>query len=221
MRKNSLAFAVFLIGMELVAGLLSIIAFLSLLLIIFRQNLGAFDKTIIQWVYTFRSEGLTELMKGITFLGGEIFITCGILILLTVVFKKHKITTFNFSVLLFFGTIINLLLKWLYQRPRPDYLPLAFESTYSFPSGHAMNSFIFYACLAYFIIRNTKNQKIRLATVLSLCILVGLIGLSRVYLGVHYPSDVLAGYIGGLLWFGVIILVERTAHKFNVFKKVL
>lgn len=207
-----------IIAFEIVVGVLGIIAFLSLLLIVFRNYLGVFDKVIINWIYTFRSEGVNDFMKAITFFGDGIVLISGILLLLGFIYKKHKISTFNFAVLLVFGTVINLLLKFVYQRPRPDFFPLMFESTYSFPSGHAMNSFIFYACLAYFINRNTKSRKIRIYTVAFFGLLVLLIGVSRIYLGVHYPSDVLAGYIAGILWFAVIVVVERTAHKLTVFK---
>ncbi len=217
MPNKSMLPALLIIGAELAVGLLAIIAYLSFFLVIFTNQLGSFDKTIIDWVYSFRSDVLTVLMKGITFLGGEIFITIGILVLLGVLYQKHKVSTFNFTVLLVFGTIINLVLKLVYQRQRPNYLPLMFEATHSFPSGHAMNSFIFYACVAYFINRNTKNVKVRIFSVSFFGVLIGLIGLSRIYLGVHYPSDVLAGYIAGLLWFGVIVLVEKTARKFTFF----
>ncbi len=217
MPNKSFLPAVLIIGAELAVGVLAIIAYLSFFLVIFTHNLSNFDKSIIDWVYSFRSESLTAVMKVITFFGGEIFITCGIVVLLGLLYKKHKVSTFNFTVLLVFGTIINLLLKFIYQRPRPEYQPLMFESTYSFPSGHAMNSFIFYVCLAYFINRNTKNVKVRILSVSFFGVLIGLIGLSRIYLGVHYPSDVLAGYIAGLLWFGVIVIVEKTARKFKLF----
>ena len=220
MRTNSLLSALFIIGLEIVAGVLGIIAFLSFLLIFFRNFLGTFDRAIIEWVYSFRSESANEFMKIITFFGGEIFLICGILLLLALIYQKHRVSTFNFGVLLVFGTVINLLLKFVFQRPRPDYLPLMFESTYSFPSGHAMNAFIFYACLAYFINRNTRSRKIRLFTVLLFALLITSIGISRIYLGVHYPSDVLAGYTAGILWFAVIVVVEQTARKFKLFKKV-
>lgn len=218
MRKKTLLTALFIIFIELAVGVLVIIAFLSLLLEISRNNLMIFDRTVIDFIYSFRSEAFTEIMKFITFLGGEIFLVSGILLLLALVYRKHKISSFNFTVLLVFGTVINLLLKFIYQRPRPDYLPLMFESTYSFPSGHAMNSFIFYSCIAYFIFRNTTSTKIKVISGLLLGVLVFMIGISRIYLGVHYPSDVLAGFVAGMLWFAVIVLVEKTARKFKLFK---
>lgn len=220
MRKNSLVTAFLIIGAELLVGVMAIIVCLSFLLTISRNYLESFDQSIIRFVYSFRSDGITELMKFFTFLGGEIFLVSGIILLLALLLRKHKISSFNFAVLLVFGTIINLLLKNVYQRPRPDYLPLLFESTYSFPSGHAMNSFIFYSCIVYFIIRNIKNTGVRVATILFFGALVYMIGLSRIYLGVHYPSDVLAGFIAGSLWLVLSLLVEKTAQKYKLFKRV-
>ncbi len=221
MRRKSILTPLFIIGAEISVGVMAIIVSLTFLLVLSRNKLQLFDHSIITWIYSFRSEGLTELMKFFTFLGGEIFLVSGILLLLALLYQKHKVSSFNFAVLLVFGTVINLFLKLVFQRARPDYLPLMFESTYSFPSGHAMNSFIFYSCIAYFIIRNTKNKTVRVSTILVVGILVFVIGISRIYLGVHYPSDVLAGYIAGIMWFALIVLIEKTAHKFKIFKKSL
>ena len=137
---------------------MGITAFLSLLLIISKNYLRIFDQSIISFVYSFRSDTATTIMKFFTFLGGEIFLVSGILLFLLLLFRKHTISAFNFTVLLVFGTVINLFLKQIFHRARPDFHPLLFESTYSFPSGHSMNSFIFYSCVGYFIIRNTKKR---------------------------------------------------------------
>jgi membrane-associated phospholipid phosphatase len=108
------------------------------------------------------------------------------------------------------GALLNQLLKVLYQRPRPDELGrLATASGFSFPSGHAMMSFCFYVMLVYLLVFNRSTWQRALAMLGALA-LVGLIGLSRVYLGVHYPSDVLAGYAAATVWLLVNILVYRT-----------
>jgi undecaprenyl-diphosphatase len=221
MRKNSLFLTCSLLVTELVVGVMAIILCLSLLLTFSRNFLTVFDLYIIHWIYSFRSDSLTLLMKTFTFFGGEMFLITGILLLLICIWERHRISSFSFTFLLVFGTVINLLLKDIFHRHRPDYMPLVHELTYSFPSGHSMNSFIFYTCLAYFIIRNTKNNKIKFFTIICTASIILLIGLSRVYLGAHYPSDVIAGYIAGMLWFFIILLVEKTAHYFKLFKKVL
>ena len=210
---------VFAMMAEVAVGVLAIITSLSLLLFFFDKVLYKYDATIIHFVYSLRSDAMTTIMKCVTFFGGEIFITAGIIVFFLAIFNKHKISAFNFGFVLIFGIILNFLLKDIFQRARPSYMPLAHESSYSFPSGHTMNSFIFYACIAYFIIRNIKSKNLRMLTLIGFLIVEFLIGLSRIYLGVHYPSDVTAGYIAGALWFGLVLIVEKTAKKFGLFKR--
>jgi undecaprenyl-diphosphatase len=213
--RKSLLFA---LVTEVVVGVLAIIASLSLLLHFFDEVLFTYDSTIIHWVYSFRGNEMTGFMKFVTFFGGEIFITVGIILFFLAIVRKHKISAFNFAFVLIFGVILNFLLKDIFQRARPNFMPLAHESSYSFPSGHTMNSFIFYACITYFIFRNTKNRTVKLLTLTGFFLIVLLIGFSRIYLGVHYPSDVTAGYISGILWFGLVLVVEKTARKYGLFK---
>lgn len=219
MHKNSFFKLVLVLASEILVGIMVIILCLSFLVVVFERIIGKFDKTIIDAVYAFRSEQMTEFMLLVTFLGGEIFIGSGILILCFLLYQKHKKSAFDFAFVLLYGIVINLFLKVIYQRPRPEYLPLIHEVTHSFPSGHAMNSFIFYTCVGYFICRNTKNKRLRTFVIAGLSVLVLLIGLSRVYLGAHYPSDVIAGYIAGALWFVLVVVVEKTVNKYHMFKR--
>jgi undecaprenyl-diphosphatase len=123
--------------------------------------------------------------------------------------KKRK-DALVFSFTLFFGIGLNLLLKDMFHRPRPHLMPLVHETSYSFPSGHAMNSFIFYTCLSFFVFRKLKNRQLGISLITVSGVLLLLIGISRIYLGAHYPSDVLAGYMAGLCWFVVVFLFEKT-----------
>lgn len=103
------------------------------------------------------------------------------------------------------STGINLFLKDLFSRERPDILRLVNETTYSFPSGHAMINTAFYAILAYFIIVQVRDARLR-GILLAACALpVLLISVSRVYLGVHYTTDVLGGFLFGLTVAGITI----------------
>lgn len=176
-----------------------------------------FDTSILHWAYSIRTDMVTTIMKGFTFLGSEIFLGSAIVIVILVLLKAHKKDAFLFSFILFFGIGLNLLLKALFQRPRPDLHPLVHESTYSFPSGHAMNSFVFYMALSYFIYRHSRNKKRSIGITLLLLVIVGFISFSRIYLGAHYPSDVLAGYMGGIWWFFLVLLIEKILYLYHVF----
>lgn len=177
-----------------------------------------FDAAITQMVISFRSPALTETMMLITFLGGQLFLTLAISVTILLLWNAHKKDASIFGFIFLSGMGLNLLLKEIFQRPRPLH-PLVNELQYSFPSGHAMNSFVFYAALTYFVFWHMKNKKWGFWFSVLAGVLVLLIGTSRVYLGVHFPSDVLAGFLAGLCWLGIVILVEKTLLFFRLFKQ--
>jgi undecaprenyl-diphosphatase len=107
------------------------------------------------------------------------------------------------------SAVLNHLLKVLFARPRPHFEhPLLVETSYSFPSGHAMESFVVYGMLAYFAVLALRSWESRGAA-----LLVVLIGFSRMYLGVHYLSDVLAGYAAGGVWLSALITGTETIRR--------
>ena len=109
---------------------------------------------------------------------------------------------------------LNHLLKGLFARPRPFFEhPLLVETSYSFPSGHAMESFVLYGMLAYFAVLALESWRARTAVVFGAALLVLLIGFSRMYLGVHYFSDVVAGYAAGGVWLSTLITGAETIRR--------
>jgi undecaprenyl-diphosphatase len=109
---------------------------------------------------------------------------------------------------------LNQLLKQLFARPRPYFEhPLLLETSYSFPSGHAMDSFVVYGMLAYFAVLALESWHARTAVVFGAALLVLLIGFSRMYLGVHYFSDVVAGYAAGGVWLSTLVTGAETIRR--------
>ncbi|HEX6922907.1 MAG TPA: phosphatase PAP2 family protein, partial [Bacillales bacterium] len=94
----------------------------------------------------------------------------------------------------------------IFQRQRPEIHRLIEVTGYSFPSGHAMGSFVFYGMLGYFFILFLKSEYLKAGSTLLMAGLIFMIGFSRVYLGVHYPSDVLAGFAAGGAWLTICII---------------
>lgn len=139
------------------------------------------------------SDFTIPLAKGITKLGGAVFLILLSTILL-IVLKNKKIGLCIWGNL-GISTILNQILKHIFQRPRPTEYRIINETGYSFPSGHSMVSMAFYGFLIYLIYKNVKNQYLKWGLITLLSILIALIGLSRIYLGVHYTSDVLAGFL--------------------------
>lgn len=167
------------------------------------------DKVIPEFVYIHRSPLLNEIMKVISFFGNELLVAAALVFASLLVIKNKIKDAIIFISVLFTGFYFNLVLKELYMRPRPEILPLAQELSYSFPSGHSMNSFIFYTIFSYYIFRHSRNKKFELITALISFFLIIAVGYSRIYLGVHYPSDVLAGFAAGLFFFACILLIEK------------
>lgn len=119
------------------------------------------------------------------------------------------------------GFALNQLLKVLFTRPRPVFEdPLILERTYSFPSGHSMESLVLYGMLAYFLVLALKTWRARTAVVFGAALLVLLIGFSRMYLGVHYLSDVAAGYAAGGAWLSACITGMELVRRRNRTKDV-
>lgn len=141
----------------------------------------------------FISDNLTPIVKVITQLGGVIGLIT-IAVILTFAIKNKKISLLIW-INLGISALLNQILKHIIQRPRPTEFRIIDESGYSFPSGHSMVSAAFYGFLIYLIYKKVKNKYLKCGLIATLSLLIVLIGTSRVYLGVHYTSDVLAGFL--------------------------
>lgn len=179
----------------------------------------SWDIAISHLIYQLRSPFLTAIMEIVTALGDSFILITGILITLYLAWKKKKREALIFVSVLLIGLGCNLLLKELIERPRPDMNPLILLQSYSFPSGHAMNSFIFYTYLAYFIYHFTRKKTPTVVATLMAGAVILLIGFSRVYLGVHYPSDILAGYFAGAIVFFSIFMLTKIILLIQMQKK--
>ncbi|MCI9038380.1 MAG: phosphatase PAP2 family protein [Clostridia bacterium] len=138
------------------------------------------------------SDFATPIAKFITNFGGAI-VLIGTTIILVISIRNRRI---GLSIIANLGIItgLNLLLKQIVQRPRPTEYRIINETGYSFPSGHSMVSMAFYGFLIYLIYKYVKNQYVKIGLITFLSILIISIGISRIYLGVHYTSDVMAGF---------------------------
>jgi undecaprenyl-diphosphatase len=186
--------------------------FTGLAVIVGYQDLLPIDTAIRTWLYNLRSDGLTSLMQFITFSANWQTIT--VVCLSTLLFKPFRLSIglpLTISVLISSG--LNELLKNLFLRDRPaDILYLVSAHSPGFPSGHAMTGLVFYAMLLLLFLRHQKKRPADNMVVTGLvCMWIFLIGLSRIYLGVHYPSDVLAGWTFGLFLY---VLFEYATDRF-------
>ena len=110
--------------------------------------------------------------------------------------------------------ILNLSLKGIYQRQRPEaFFGYDLPPSYSFPSGHALGSFCFFGILAWIWAANVKSTMGKVEIYVTASLLILFIGLSRIYLGVHYPSDIVAGYLVAIAWTFTVIFADRSLVK--------
>ena len=151
------------------------------------------------------SDFTTPIAKFITNFGGAIF-----LIILTItlfILIKNKKIGLSIILNLIVITGLNQILKYILQRPRPTEYRLIEETGFSFPSGHSMVSMAFYGYLIYLIYKYVKNKDLKWISIVLLSILICYIGISRIYLGVHYTSDVLGGFLISLSYLIVYTLI--------------
>ena len=185
---------------------LSLIEFLWLLEGVFSEEILDFDLKGYTLIKTYLMSDLTtSIFKVITNLGGGLFIIV-LAFSLFLIIKRREVGLVIFANLGII-TLLNLLLKNIVSRPRPSDFRIIEESGYSFPSGHSMISMAFYGLLIYLIYKNFKNKYIKWSLIVVLSLLIILIGISRVYLGVHYLSDVLAGFLLAISYLIIYISV--------------
>ena len=159
------------------------------------------------------SDFATPIVKFITNFGGAIFLVV-LTVFLFLVIKNKKI-----GLSIFFNLVIvtglNQLLKRILQRPRPTEYRIIEETGYSFPSGHSMISMAFYGYIIYLIYKYVKNKYVKWISIVLLSILICSIGISRIYLGVHYTSDVLGGF---LISISYLVIYISAVNKFLIEK---
>lgn len=190
---------------------LSIIVLIFLIICLLYNRLSLIDESIYNMIIKLKSSFMTFFFKFITFYASmEWFLLLSIFLFL---FYKNKKKKFIFIIYLIVIGLITLLMKNIFVRIRPNHLMIIFEEGYSFPSGHSSSSMAFYGLIAYFIYKSNlvKNKKILFISLLL--ILIFLIGISRIYLGVHYPSDVLAGFMVGIIYLIIFIYVYEEVKK--------
>ncbi len=166
------------------------------------SGLGAVDLQMIAWFHQRAQPQTTEIARAVTFLGSLGFLTvaslCG-----AVVFAARRAWDWLLAFVLTMvgGTLLNILLKHFFHRARPVLEnPLVTLTSFGFPSGHTMGATLFYGLLALVAAQSMIGRRWRFLGVLLACVLVAAIGLTRIYLGAHYPSDVVGAVAAGVVW---------------------
>ncbi|WP_309742855.1 MULTISPECIES: phosphatase PAP2 family protein [unclassified Chamaesiphon] len=167
---------------------------------VWEKEVFSFDRSFLLWLHQFATPQLDRVMLFFTALGDPptvvtIFLTTSVWLLI----KRRYSDAIRFAIVCAGGIIINQEMKLFFAKPRPELWPrLIADPTFSFPSGHAVGSMVVYGFLAYILAKELPQFKLYICAIASSLIIS--IGLSRLYLGVHYPTDIIAGYGIGFLW---------------------
>lgn len=208
--------ALLVVGLGILAGAIALFAAIAAL--VHTGTTQRLDDAVLLWLNSHASPSLDIAALELTSLGSTTVVW--MIVLISSAFfwaTRHYYSVLLLWIAMIGGAILNLQLKAEFGRPRPQLFPWRTEQVghSSFPSGHAMTAVVLYATLAYLIgrLEPTRLQR-RLTLVLTLIVIV-LIGVSRLYLGVHYPSDVLAGFVVGVAWSTVCALAVEALRYFR------
>ncbi|MBR1936215.1 MAG: phosphatase PAP2 family protein [Bacilli bacterium] len=189
-------------------SILSFTCFVIITILLYTNNLGGIDNLLYNNIMSVRSTLLDFFFINITKLCNPLFITISSILLLLILRKDNRMF---FGINTILTIITNQVIKRLIRRPRPNHIRLIKEGGFSYPSGHAMISIALYGFLIYLVMKKIKNKYLKISLITLLIFIILLVGISRVYLGVHYPTDIISGY---LLSISIIITVKNYYKKF-------
>ena len=173
--------------------------FLGLLSYVLRGEVMKLDQ-MAYWlvVETLRSDWLTPIMESFSALATPVSLIAMLLVIAA--FAPGKRPGWFCTVNLALAVLLNVVLKTLIQRPRPEGFRLVVESGFSFPSGHSMAAMAFFGLIVWMVWHYEQDRRQRLLLTVALSAVIVMIGISRIYLGVHYASDVLGGFCASIIW---------------------
>lgn len=180
------------------------------------------DVSFARWLYEHSNPTLVEAAKIVTWLGNGFFLGALVVWLVVGLLRRSRVNEALLIAIAFIGSqVLNALLKLAFHRPRPE---LAFVdlNTYSFPSGHATGAAAVYTLLGWLAIRRLRRTRWRILVAISAALVIACVGCTRMYLGVHYLSDVLAGTTAGLAWaFATILAATIDRDVLGMFPRPL
>ncbi len=173
------------------------------------------DLALANALHAAATPGSTAFLRAYTFLGGGIALTMlGVGIAIVLLVHRARVLAIGWVVAVLGAGVLNGALKAAFARPRPSFAdPIAMSDGWSFPSGHAMGTFVTIGMLAYLAFVAVRSRTLRLALVAVAMLWIVLMGFSRMYLGVHYLSDVIAGFAAGTVWLSACISGVEIARR--------
>lgn len=187
------------------------ILFIILSILVVTNKTSKFDALIHTYILKIRTNNLTKILTLITNLAGASFLLA--LTVLLIIFMKNKRIPLYMFFNLTFAFITNEIAKNIFLRTRPIGINLIEETGLSFPSGHSMVSLSFYGFIIFILFKKMKNKKLKNILNIILGILIITIGFSRIYLGVHYFTDIIGGFLLAIIYLNIYIKFVKLEKK--------
>lgn len=202
-------------GIALAIAILAIVGFGELADEVLESRFDSFNHTVLDFFNANRSRVLNEVALQLTALGSGVVVPIiTFFFLLILLGQGQRRTAFSFAFLVAGAAILTSVLKVAFAIVRPDkYNPLVLETSYSFPSGHSVISFTLYGGMAIWLVLSNPKERWRWWAGLFLLILAGAVATTRVYLGVHWPSDIVAGFLIASFWVAICLVIDRWLDK--------
>ena len=174
-----------------------------------------FDEATRAAIHQLASPTLTIIMRGFSFVGSTIALSIGtIIVVVRFAMKKWGREAKLFALTMIGAGLLNITLKLAFKRTRPEpFFNLSLPETYSFPSGHSLTSAVFFGALAAILTARIKSKRLGVAIWIVSTLMFLAIGFSRIYLGVHHTTDVIAGFAAALIWILVVRFVELQLRR--------
>ena len=214
-KKRLLEFLSLSLSLGLIAAIGTIVFFGWLTTEVLEGETRDFDEATRAAVHQLASPAMTTLMRGISFLGSMVFLlpaTAAVIIWFAL--RKWGREAKLFAITMCGAPLMNVTLKLAFKRSRPmPFFDLFPPESYSFPSGHALTSCCFFGAFAAIIAGRIESRRLRTIVWIICTSMFLLIGFSRIYLGVHYTTDVIAGFAAALIWILVVRFVEMELRR--------
>lgn len=198
----------------LAISLLALVFFSWLAREVFEGEMASFDMHIRLAVHQYATPVLTLAMEAISDLGSPVFLSCLFVVLVAIfLLRRWRYAALWLAISMAGALAMDVVLKHVFHRARPVAYFVPQPRTYSFPSGHALGSFCFYLVLAGLLTARLRDLTARILIWMVAALLVAAIGFSRIYLGVHWPTDVIAGYAAAAFWVAGLVTVDRWRRR--------
>lgn len=208
---------IIIVAIALIIVIAGINLFVELTDTLTTETLANYDRQITDYVISYRTPALTQYFIFVTNVGDlyGYMVVVGACFLISRVFFKRWKQVAQITLVLILASVSNMILKRFIDRARPGIEHLVSVETLSYPSGHAMSAMAFYGFIIYLFYRFKMNGFLKYGIILVLMLLILSIGVSRIYLGVHFPSDIAGGFIAGFIWVVFCILIFDVIEIFR------